>query len=118
MNRRRRIQDLRVATATSMPRATASATALTPCFRNDTIIYHENNGTEDSVTKEYKETDVLPEYDALFNGSTHADMKFAGWSTKQKPTRQNRTLPARNAGNAGQLGNYGYPQTFLRHLGL
>lgn len=57
-----------------------------PCFRNDTIIYHENNGTEDSVTKEYKETDVLPEYDALFNGSTHADMKFAGWSTKQKPT--------------------------------
>lgn len=57
-----------------------------PCFRNDTIIYYENNGTEDSVTKEYKETDVLPEYDALFNGSTHADMKFAGWSTKQKPT--------------------------------
>ena len=33
--------------------------------------------------QEYKETDVLPEYDALFNGSTHADMKFAGWSTKQ-----------------------------------
>lgn len=57
-----------------------------PCFRNDTIIYHENNGTAGSVTKEYKETDVLPEYDALFNGSTHADMKFAGWSTKQKPT--------------------------------
>lgn len=57
-----------------------------PCFRNDTIIYHGNYDTAGSVTKEYKEADVLPEYDALFNGSTHADMKFAGWSTKQKPT--------------------------------
>lgn len=56
-----------------------------PCFRNDTIIYHENNGTEDSVTKEYKETDVLPEYNEVLTG-THGDMKFAGWSTKPKPT--------------------------------
>lgn len=56
-----------------------------PCFRNDTIIYHENNGTAGSVTKEYKETDVLPEYNKVLTG-THGDMKFAGWSTKQKPT--------------------------------
>ena len=56
-----------------------------PCFRNDTIIYHENNGTEDSVTKEYKETDVLPEYNEVLTG-THGDMKFAGWNTKPKPT--------------------------------
>ena len=56
-----------------------------PCFRNDTIIYHENNGTAGSVTKEYKETDVLPEYNEVLTG-THGDMKFAGWSTKPKPT--------------------------------
>lgn len=56
-----------------------------PCFRNDTIIYHENNGTAGNVTKEYNESDALPEYDALFTG-THGDMKFAGWSTVEHAT--------------------------------
>lgn len=88
-----------------------------PCFRNDTIIYHENNGTEDSVTKEYKETDVLPEYDALFNGSTHADMKFAGWSTKQKPTSKTELY---QPGTPVTQVNWGTTATpnILRHLGL
>ena len=31
---------------------------------------------------------MLPEYDALFNGSTHADMKFAGMEHKAKNHQQ------------------------------
>lgn len=55
------------------------------CCRNNTIIYHGNYGTAGNVTKEYNESDALPEYDALFTG-THGDMKFAGWSTVEHAT--------------------------------